>query len=55
VHAREKAEQAKAAAEKALQSAQAARAISEHFNASTGTSLTSNSQLGEQTKRITSI
>ena len=48
VHAREKAEQAAAAAQKAIESAQLARAISEHFSRSpTATSLTSNSHLGE--------
>ena len=48
VTAREKAEQAKAAAEKALESARRARTISERFSRSpTSTSLASNSQLGE--------
>jgi len=50
VNAREKSEQARLAGEKAMESAQRARAISDHFSRSpTATSLTSNSQLGEQT------
>jgi len=49
VHARGKAQQAEAAARKALESAQCAREISDRFSRSpTATmSLTSNSQLGE--------